>query len=127
MESGSGSSPEKQAIENYRKAADEKQRREVLRHDWGNASWQWNDKGIAVATGKIMDYGSEKHVKKAAANVAPPVWSRTARQLHLRNRLTAKRALRQSRRHALAAKYAAACLRGLLSKSAHRALNIPAT
>src|SRR6267143_2154625 len=76
--------------------------------------------GRAVAASEIVDHTCEKHVKKAAANLVPPVGSTTSRQLHLRNRLAAKGELLQMHRHALAAKYAAARVRGLFSKSAHR-------
>ncbi len=122
---GSGSNSEKQAVESQTKPAQENQRREDLRHEWKDGDWQWNPKGSAVTGSEIVDHACEKHVQKAAANLVPPVRPLTSRQLHLRNRLAAKGALRQTRRHLLAAKYAAARVPGLFSKSAHTAPIIP--
>ena len=118
---GSGSELKKEAVESQPQAAEKKQRREVLRYEGKDGRWQRDLNGIAVAAGEIMNHGSEKHIKKAVADLLPPVWTLAARQLHLRNRLAAKGALRQMPRHVLAAKYAAARVRGRFSKRAHAA------
>src|SRR5882762_4668883 len=80
--------------------------------------------GRTGAGSEIVNDGGEKHVKKAAANLAPSVRSRSARQLHLRNRLAAKGTLLQARRHLLAAIGAPLHVHSRLSKSAHCAPGI---
>ena len=89
----SGSELEKEAVECHRQAAEEKQRREVLRYQGKDGGWQRDLNGIAVPAGKIVNHASEEYIKKAATNLFPPVRSRAARQLHLRNGLAAKGAL----------------------------------
>src|SRR5207244_7050079 len=84
---------EKEAVECHRQAGEEKQRGEVLRYQWKDGRWQRDLNGIAVPAGKIVNHASEEHIKKAATNLFPPVRSRAARQLHLRNGLAAKGAL----------------------------------
>ena len=116
---GSGSNSQKEAVESQTKAAEENQRREVLRHQGKDRNREWNLKRSTVPGSEIINDGREKHIKKSAANLVPPVGPPALRQLHLWNGFAAKRALRQMRRHVLAAKYAAALVRGLISKSAH--------
>ena len=110
---------EKEAVESYPQAAEEKQRREVVRYEGKDGRWQGYLNGIAVAAGKIVNHGTEKYIEKAAANLLPSVLSGAARQLHLRNGLPAKGTLRQICRHGLAAEYAAPQVRARFSKSAH--------
>src|SRR6266852_4655063 len=121
---GSGSKFEIQAVDCQASAAEEKQRSEVLRHQRKDRGRQRNLKGLRVASGEIMNHAGEKHVQKAAANLVAAVRSRAARELHLRNRLAAKGALPQMRRHGLAAKDAADHVRGGFSQSAHAGLNL---
>src|SRR5713226_393783 len=108
-----------EAVKSHSKSAEEKKRREVLRHDWKDGSRQGNLKRTGISRGEIVNHTSEKHIKKAAAHLAPPVRPPALRQLHLRNRLAAERALPQVRSHVLAAKHASLHVRGLVSKSAH--------
>src|SRR6266850_1786371 len=124
---GSGFELEKEAVESHRQAAEEKQRREVVRYEGKDGRWQGYLNGIAVAAGKIVNHGCEKYIEKAAANLLPPVRARAARQLHLWNRLAAKGALRQVHRHVLAAKHAAARVPGRFFKSAHAAPKSPSS
>ena len=60
---GSRSTSEKEAVESQTKAAEEKQRREILRHEWKHGGRQWNPNGIAVAGSEIVNHGREKHIK----------------------------------------------------------------
>ncbi len=90
---GSGSRSEKQAVEGQTKAAEEKQRREVLRHHRKDGSWQGNLKGTGVPSGEIVNHAREQHIEKAAAHLVPPVRSPALRHLHLRNRFAAERTL----------------------------------
>jgi hypothetical protein len=122
---GSGLHLEIKAVESHPKSAEEKQRREVLRHHGKDGSWQGNLKGTGVPSGEIVDYGREQHIEKAATHLAPPVRSPALRHLHLRNRLAAERTLPQMRRHILAAKHTSLCVPGLISRSAHTVPNSP--
>jgi hypothetical protein len=124
---GSGSNLEKKTVESQTKSPKEKQRREVLRYERKDGGGQRNLNGVAVAASEIMNHRSEKHIKKAAANVLPSVLSGAARQLHLRNGLPAKGTLRHVRPYGLAAKYAAPQVRARFSKSAHATPNVPST
>jgi len=58
-----------------------------------------------------MNNAGEKHIQEPATNLTAAVRSRAARELHLRNRLAAKGALRQMSSNVLAAKHTAALIR----------------
>ena len=90
---GSGFHLEIKAVESHPKSAEEKQRREVLRHHGKDGSWQGNLKGTGVPSGEIVNHAREQHVEKAAAHLAIPVRSPALRHLHLRNRFAAERTL----------------------------------
>jgi len=111
------SDSKKDAVERQSQATEKKKWRAVLRHERKDGGRQWNLNGIGVAGGKIMDDASEKHVKKSAANLMTAIRSRAGRELNLRNRLAAKRTLRQMGRNVLAAEYTAALIR---DRSCHR-------
>src|SRR2546422_3835612 len=118
---GLGPKFEIEAVKSHTQSAEEKQRREVLCHQWKNGGWQRNLKGIGVAGSKVMNDTGKKHVKEAAANVLVSVRSGAAAQLYLRNRLAAKGALLQMRRHVLAAIYAAQLIRDRSCHCTHTA------
>lgn len=105
------SNSKKDAVERQSQATEKKKWRAVLRHERKDGGRQWNLNGIGVTGGKIMDDGGEKHVKKSAANLMTAIRSRAGRELNLRNRLAAKRALCQMASNVFAAEYAAALIR----------------
>jgi len=90
----SGSQAENEAVESHAKAAEEKEGRAVLRHEWKDGGRQRYLKGSGVAGSEIVNDAGQKHVKKSAANLVLPVRTVAAGQLHLRNRFAAKGALR---------------------------------
>jgi hypothetical protein len=119
---GSGFDSEEEAVERHSQTTQKKQRREVIRHQ------RQDDDGKldrhTVAAREVMNHTREKHVEKSAPDLTTTVGTCATRQLHLRNRLAAKGALLQTRRHVLAAKCAALRVRGLFSKSVHAAARI---
>jgi hypothetical protein len=123
----SGFHLEKKAVDSHPKSAEEKQRREVLRHHRKDGSWQGNLKGTGVPSGEIVNHAREQHIEKAAAHLVPPVRSPALRHLLLRNRFAAERTLPQMRRHIFAAKHASLRVPGLISRSAHTGPNSPPT
>jgi len=94
VDGGSGSQAENEAVESHAKAAEEKEGRAVLRHEWKDGGRQRYLKGSGVAGSEIVNDAGQKHVKKSAANLVLPVRTVAAGQLHLRNRFAAKGALR---------------------------------
>src|SRR2546430_6490100 len=56
----SGSELQKEAVECHPQAAEEKQRREVLRYEGKDRCWQRDLNGIAVPAGKIVNHASEE-------------------------------------------------------------------
>ncbi|HKV61246.1 MAG TPA: hypothetical protein VJO16_04990 [Candidatus Acidoferrum sp.] len=74
----SGLGFENESVDSETQAAEEKQRRKKLRHQWHYWCGQGNLKyRSAVSTGKIMNYSSEQHVQKTAPDLTLSVRSRT--------------------------------------------------
>jgi hypothetical protein len=94
LDGRSGLQAKNEAVKSHAKASEEKERRAVLRHEWKHGSRQRNLKGSGVAGSEIVNDASQKHVKEATANLVLAVRAGAAGQLHLRNRFTAKGALR---------------------------------
>jgi len=116
-ENRSGFNSEKEAVDRHSQTTQEKQRREVICHQRQDEDGKLDRH--AVAAREVMNHTREKHVEKSAPDLTTTVGTCATRQLHLRNRLAAKGALLQTRRHVLAAKYAALRVRGLFSKRVH--------
>ena len=118
-ENGSGFDSEEKAVERHSQTTQEKQRREVIRHQRQDKDGKLDRH--AVAAREVMNHTREKHVEQSPPDLTATVGTCATRQLHLRNRLAAKGALLQTRRHVLAAKCAALRVRGLFSNSVHAA------
>ena len=114
---GSGFDSEEEAVERHSQTTQEKQRREVIRHQRQDKDGKLDRH--AVAAREVMNHTREKHVEQSPPDLTATVGTCATRQLHLRNRLAAKGALLQTRRHVLAAKYAALRVRGRFSKRVH--------
>ena len=119
---GSGFDSEEEAVERHSQTTQEKQRREVIRYQRQDEDGKLDRHAIAAR--EVMNHTREKHVEQSPPDLTATVGTCATRQLHLRNRLAAKGALPQMRRHVLAAKCAALRVRGLFSKRVHAAARI---
>src|SRR6266436_5738743 len=101
------------SVKSQAEAPEDEQRQQVVGHRGENL--HGNPQRRTVSGGEVIHHGPEQHVQQTAAYLLATVGSRTARQLHLRNGLAAKRALGQMRGHVLSAVDASACFHRALS------------
>lgn len=123
-EQRSGSHLLNEPVKSQPQPAQEKQRQKIIGHRRHNLNG--NAQRRAVSSREVINYRRQQHAQQPAprllASLGP---ASAARQLHLRHRFAAKRALRQLHADSLAAIRALPRLRWLPSESTHTGTGLP--